>query len=113
VLPWVWTVAPALEAQPLVWIAPLSAAVIVGLVVAWIVSGIGERRWAKVRADPAMMRNGFALYDAYGGVVPDSVPAQDLWDALDTPGGVTSSPVHVQIMDALRAGRTATPPEDA
>ena len=108
VLPRVMAQLPALHSQPLVWIAPFGAAVIVGMLVAWIISRVGERRWQRIKADPDLMRDGFALFDAYA-VVPASIPAQDLWDALDSPGGVLSSPVHPRIMAALRSARGRAP----
>lgn len=106
VLPLVATQAPEAARQPLVWIAPFGAAAIVGLLFARSISAVGERRWERIKTDPELTRDGYAFFDAYG-TVPGSIPAQDLWDALDAPGGVTSSPVHARIMAALRDERPA------
>ena len=106
VLPWVDSLGLQ-HVSPLVWIAPIGAALIAGVGLAWLVSWFGERRWEGLKKDPAIMRSAYAYVDTYGGVPADIAP-QELWDALDVSGGPTRSALHERIIAALpRAGGAA------
>ena len=108
VLPWVDSLGLQHVSRLVLWVAPVGAALIAGVAVAWLVSGFGERRWERLKTEPAVMRYAYAYLDAYGGVPADIAP-QELWDALDVPGGPTRSGLHVQIMASLPRTGGATP----
>jgi len=106
--PWLVSVIPEAahlhDGSRFVW--PFAIGAALGAAVAWLISTIGEQRWKRRRADPGLLRNAYAFRDRYGDV-PDWIPAQDLWDALDDPGGIANSPLDARIMAELIRRRDA------
>jgi hypothetical protein len=98
--------------HPLVWTVPITLGLVGGAATWWLISGAAERRWKQKLDDPDLTRSGFAFYDFYGGL-PEGIPAQELWDALDVRGGVSASPLYERIMLDLWGRRVgpAGPPE--
>ena len=108
VLPWVNSLQLEHVNPFVLWFAPLGAAFIGGALVWWVISGLGERRWNRLKNNPALMRGAWAYRDAYGTVPDTVVPVQDLWDGLDHPGDLLHSELHARILAALpRAGGAA------
>jgi len=78
---------------------PAAAAFLLGLGGAWGIATVGDRRGRRGLA--GITRDAAAYRENYG-VMPTWLPADETWNALDHPGGVTSSPVHAKILGRVR-----------
>ncbi|WP_137844680.1 hypothetical protein [Microbacterium sp. 2FI] len=111
--PWVNSLGLDPLRYPLAWIAPITLGLIGGVATWWLIGDRAEQRWLRKLDDPDLTRSAYAFRDYYGGL-PEGIPAQELWDALDDPGGVSASPLNERIMLDLWGERgRATDPEAA